>query len=265
MMMNKYFIKPTVSRSLLMNTVRHSSKLKTPMEKLPKDPRFLTSNQPPLLKKAIYSEDEKLNLWKSLDHFELNPTFAEYSREEQIKMQIGHLDTVQIDGVTKPKAIPNEIDPNEAPYNEIYADGIDENNYTKVHNLVEEEPQRWYWVERLMPKQIIKRDNFEPGKRYPSGIRVPAEVPDLPYFVARTRNHLLPVYKLIEREDEERVKTVIQKVEGDIWELEQEIRTRLEAKTQKRILTAVNEVRGELRFVGNHVFDVVDYLEQMGF
>lgn len=204
-------------------------------------------------------------MWKSLGHFELSPPYARYDSEEQEQLQIGHLNKLEVTGVTHPKEKPKEIDPSQAPYSEIYEGGSDENNFTKVRNLTETEPQRWYWVQRLMPKQTLPRSNFEPGKQYPSGYKIPSGgPPDLPYFVVRTRNHLLPVYNMIEKEDE-RVKTVIQRVDGDIWQLEQEIRTRLEAKHQKRIITGVNEVRGEVKFLGNHVFDVVDYLEELGF
>ena len=79
------------------------------------------------------------------------------------------------------------------PFNEIYEDGVDEGNFTKTISITDKEPLRWYWVERLMPKQILKRDNFEVGKQYASGIKVPSlnEQPNLPYYVARTRNHFI--------------------------------------------------------------------------
>lgn len=263
--MNNY-LNLTVTRSLIAKSVRrYSSKHKTAMEKLPRDPKKLTSNQPPMLPKAIYSEEEKLTLWKSLGHFELAPSYIEFTKEEQYKLQVGHMDTVEIVGVTKPKEKPAEIDHTQAPYNEIYADGIDENNFTKVRNLTAEQPERWYWVQRLMPNLISKRDAFEPGKRYASGFQLPKEQPNLPYFVQRTRNHLLPVYRIIERNDESRPKTRVRNIEGDVWELEQEIRVHLEGKYQKRILSSVNEVNGELHFAGDYVFDVVKLLEEMGF
>ena len=263
MMINQRLIRQVAGKSVLINSVRFRNK--NPLEKLPRDPQKLTSNQPPLLPTAIYSDEEKLNLWRSLGHFELSPPYSQFDKEEQERLQIGHLKNIELTGVTHPKEKSKEIDPSEAPFNEIYEDGIDENNFTKVRNLTETEPQRWYWVQRLMPKQTLPRSNFEPGKQYPSGYKTPAAgPPDLPYFVMRTRNHLLPVYKLIEKEDE-RVKTIILRIDGDIWELEQEIRTRLEAKHQKRIITGVNEVRGELKFLGDHVFEVVDYLEELGF
>lgn len=263
MMLNPRLIRQAAGKSVLFNSVRFRNK--HPLEKLPRDPKKLTSNQPPLLPTAIYSEEEKLNLWRSLGHFELSPPYPEFDKEEQEKLQIGHLNNLELAGVTLPKEKPKEIDPSEAPYNEIYEGGIDENNFTKVRNLTETEPQRWYWVQRLAPKQTLSRSNFEPGKQYPSGYKIPSGgPPNLPYFVSRTRNHLLPVYKLVERDDE-RVKTIISRVDGDIWELEQEIRTRLEAKHQKRIITGVNEVRGDIKLLGNHVFEVVGYLEELGF
>lgn len=262
MMINQRLIRQVAGKSVLFNSVRFRNK--HPLEKMPRD-KEITSNQPPLRPTAIYSEEEKLSLWKSLGHYELSPPYAQFDPEEQEQLQIGHLNNLEVAGVTHPKEKPKEIDPSQAPFSEIYEGGPDENNFTKVRSLTETEPQRWYWVQRLMPKQTLPRSSFEPGKQYPSGYKIPsAGPPDLPYFVQRTRNHLLPVYKVVEKEDE-RVKTVIQRVDGDIWQLEQEIRTRLEAKHQKRIITGVNEVRGEVSFLGNHVFDVVEYLEELGF
>lgn len=253
-------------RTILVSSFRSIYKNKNPIEKIPKDPPKLKSNQPPMLDSAIYSEEEKLNLWKNYSHFELSPTYVAYTKEEQEKMIKGHLENLQIVGVTKSNEnkMKLEIDPAEAPYNEIYEDGIDEGNFTKAISLTEKEPQRWYWVERLMPKMTVNRSDFELDKEYPSGIKVPSKQPDLPYFVCRTRNQLLPVYKKLERDDE-RPKTQVRKIEGKIWDLEHELRTRLESKYKKRILTAVDEVNGELIFVGNYVFDLVEHLEELGF
>ena len=42
-------------------------------------------------------------------------------------------------------------------------------------------------------------------------------VPDLPFFVPRTKNHMVPVYLNFEAVRDERKITIIKHIEGDIW------------------------------------------------
>lgn len=165
----------------------------------------------------------------------------------------------------------NRVNPDEEPFDAIYVDSKSEGSqeYTETRNITT--PQLWEYVERLARIKIapepIRRKANEPVYTLPSGLVPPPETPpDLPYFVCRTRNYLLPVYYNLDT-DPEKCFTLVKQVAGDLWKLEEDLRTHLESlsSTSKRILSSVKETDGQVSFRGKHLRPVVDWLHSKGF
>ena len=165
----------------------------------------------------------------------------------------------------------HQVNPDEEPFNAIYADSQAEEakEFTKVRNITT--PELWDFVERLARIKMAplpqRRKAGEPVKPLPSGFVPPPETPpDLPYFIARTRNHLVPVYYNLHK-DPVNCYTIIRKVSGDIWKLEEDLRTHLESLNEKRqkILSSVHETDECVLFRGRYVHQVVDWLHEKGF
>lgn len=165
----------------------------------------------------------------------------------------------------------NRVNPDEEPFNAIYADSKSEtaNEYTKVRNITT--PELWSYVKKLArirrAPEIKRRKADEPITPMPSGFIPPPEnPPDLPYFVARTRNFLLPVYYNLDS-DPENCYTVVRKVTGDLWQLENDLRTYLESLTnsKRRILTSVHETDERVSFRGKYLQQVAKWLHEKGF
>ena len=192
------------------------------------------------------------------------------------------------------------IDINEEPYRQVLVGNPDDKGFTQAETVADK--SRWYWVERLLPKQEIPRMELtDPPVTYPSGWSPPPKTkPDLPYFVGRARGHLLPVYRQYQVEGRNRktywknrwdskinhwnkeildkideVKwpsnettltlTLVRRIKGDIWQLEEDLRSELESKHKRRILSAVQEVNGMITLKGDHVMDCVNWLIKTGF
>lgn len=162
------------------------------------------------------------------------------------------------------------VDPNEEPFCAIYADDKSNaaNQYTKCRNIAT--PELWSYVDRLARTKIapeLKRRKSNEMHELPSGFVPPPEnPPDLPYFVARTRNYLLPVYYNL-NSDPELCFTLVKMVTGDLWKLEEDLRTHLESLSGsgKKIMTSVYETDERVLFRGKHLQEIVDWLIKQGF
>lgn len=164
-----------------------------------------------------------------------------------------------------------EVDPREEPFEAIYQDSNSDaaREFTKVRNVGN--PELWEYVERLARIKIApeppRRKQGDPITRLPSGIVPPPDSPpDLPYFVPRTRNYLLPVYYNLGA-DAESCNTMIRGISGDLWQLEEELRTHLQSlqKSKRRILSSVFETDGIVAFRGRHIHQIIDWLHLKGF
>uniref|UniRef100_A0A6G1S4D1 Large ribosomal subunit protein mL49 n=1 Tax=Aceria tosichella TaxID=561515 RepID=A0A6G1S4D1_9ACAR len=165
----------------------------------------------------------------------------------------------------------NRVDPNEEPFNAIYTDSQSESTkeYTSVRNITS--PELWSHVENLarikvppMPKPRKANEQITP---LPSGFVPPPETqPDLPYFISRTRNYLLPVYYRLHSDPNECV-TIVKRIEGDLWQLEEDLRNHLESllADKQRILTSVQETDGRIELRGKWIHQTVDWLYAQGF
>lgn len=124
-------------------------------------------------------------------------------------------------------------------------------------------PPEWKYVERVLPQATIPE--LKPKAEYPSGYKPQSkEAFNYPYFIRRSRNHMIPVYlKLTFRNT--RRQTIIKNIKGDIWELNREITKYVENYMARRISTRVNEFTGQIVLIGDHVNLVKDYLLSKGF
>lgn len=165
----------------------------------------------------------------------------------------------------------HRVNPDEEPFNAIYADSKSEesNDYTRVRNITT--PELWSYVERLAFIREAPRPKprklGEPIVPLPSGYVPQADQPpDLPYFVPRTRNHLLPVYYHLDNDPDECF-TLIKNVTGDLWKLQEDLRIHLEQLNESRrtILTSVREADESVAFRGRHLHQVVSWLQEKGF
>ncbi|XP_050421798.1 probable 39S ribosomal protein L49, mitochondrial [Adelges cooleyi] len=138
----------------------------------------------------------------------------------------------------------------------------DPSHYAKYE--VTSAPVDWQYVERLLPQSIIPPP--PETKNLPSGWQPQtAKFGDYPYFVHRTRNHMLPVYLKISMRGTRRI-TQVNNVDGDIWALEKALKKYLERLFEdKRIIASkVHEVCGQLCFHGDHVTKINNWLLKKG-
>ncbi|XP_023947489.1 probable 39S ribosomal protein L49, mitochondrial [Bicyclus anynana] len=124
-------------------------------------------------------------------------------------------------------------------------------------------PPEWAYVERLMPFESIP--NVTPKETYPSGWIPPKEeAKNLPYFIARTRNHQMPIYLDLSMKGTRKI-SLIRRIEGDIWLLNDLIKEHLQ-KTQKRYVeTRVHELGRFIEVKGDFVTTLRDWAYAQGF
>ncbi|KAG8192603.1 hypothetical protein JTE90_017170 [Oedothorax gibbosus] len=158
---------------------------------------------------------------------------------------------------TKPKKIVYDYYKAKSVPQDIWAETGDP-KYTKT----EEVKGRWGYVERLFPKLRIPPPL---NATSPTGWRAPAEqVPDLPYFVERSKNHMLPVYENRVYKDRVLV-TQVDTVKGDIWVFEQDLKQFLQKELGKKVETHVNEIACFVNVKGSHVELIKGWLYDKGF
>lgn len=195
-------------------------------------------------KRYVESSKEPLPLHKEM------PPYHRYKDEDIARIQSFG---TYYDPLFNPKLHEERyrVNPDEEPFKAIY---IDDNSaeYTETRNVTT--PQLWSYVESLERIKIAPKPRFrkphEPIEPMPSGFYPPPEqYPDLPYAVIRTRNYLLPLYYKLDR-DPEKCTTLINRVTGDLWELEHDVRTYLEemSPSKARIITSVKEPEGSVLF-----------------
>lgn len=139
--------------------------------------------------------------------------------------------------------------PQKRTYDNIFLEDVKEapTKYEKTSN-----PEEWKYVERVLPALTVP----EPVQRdvYPSGWQPPAaNLETRNYIVARTRNHMMPVYLEAKRRGFQK-RTIIRKVEGDIWLLEQQLRAFLEDQCRPKLVRIqVDEFARKIRIQGDYV------------
>ena len=123
----------------------------------------------------------------------------------------------------------------------------------------------WDHIKRLIPKETIPPMPTGPGP-YPSGWQPPKNpIPNLPYFIGRTRYHLPPLY-LERRRDQLNPNTMdfeyaeivtMKEISGDIFACEKDLKTFVESEVGHPIATYVDELKGVIKVRGapRHVLE----------
>lgn len=87
---------------------------------------------------------------------------------------------------------------------------------------------------------------------------------DKPYYVERTKNHMMPVYLKSGFRNQRRL-TYVRKIKGDIWLLHEELTEFLKNETFLPLRSQVHEFVGSICFHGDFVNAVKYYLTKKGF
>lgn len=124
-------------------------------------------------------------------------------------------------------------------------------------------PPEWSYVARLLPEPAIPK--VTPKETYPSGWIPPNdEAKNLPYFISRTKNHVLPIYLSLSNRGARKI-ALIKKIDGDIWMLNDEIKSYLKNKYNKYIETRVHEFTHQIEVKGDYVNDLIKWAHSKGF
>lgn len=121
-------------------------------------------------------------------------------------------------------------------------------------------PPEWKYVERLLIKPQVPEP--QPKTEYPSGWQPQTNL-DNQYYVARTKNHMVPVYLGTYFRGLRKI-TKLRKIQGDIWLLERELRESIETRIGRTIATRVNELSGQIWVKGDYVTIIRDFLLKKG-
>lgn len=134
-------------------------------------------------------------------------------------------------------------------------------NYTQYHEVSSD---NWKFVERLKPPTVVP--SFpKNGSCFSDWTPPPDTPPNLPYFVKRTKNFMVPVYLNFEAVRNQRKITMVKHIEGDIWALEKAIKSHLEEVTKRQVVSQVHEVAMYIKFRGDYVLHVKKWLLNAGF
>lgn len=140
-------------------------------------------------------------------------------------------------------------------------DEVDLNQQPQIEILYDS--SEWKYVERILPKKTVPLP--EPKEQYSSGwVPQKPEALKQPYFIKRSKNHMLPVYLDIDYRGTRR-RTFVKHITGDIWKLHNELLEYIEYYMAKRERSRVNEFNGQIIINGDYVNLLKDYLVKKGF
>ncbi|PVD25604.1 hypothetical protein C0Q70_13262 [Pomacea canaliculata] len=126
---------------------------------------------------------------------------------------------------------------------------------------VSADPEEFKFVERLLPYKTVPSPPSHTNYPTPSGW-IPQKEADLtlPYFVRRTKNHMLPIYQEL-RNGNTRKLVKIRYIEGDIWALDADLREYLQQVTGSKIIaTQVHEIARWIRVLLSTTLDPDDMI-----
>ncbi|XP_011312952.1 probable 39S ribosomal protein L49, mitochondrial [Fopius arisanus] len=138
----------------------------------------------------------------------------------------------------------------------------EEKKYTDFE--VSKDPKEWMFVERCVKLKHIPNPpkNIE---NLPSGWKAQRdEAKSFPYYIERSKNHQQPVYLKIDQRGLRRV-TYVRKIQGDIIVLHAELKQYLRKSTGRPIGSQILEPNGVLRFRGDQVSLIKEWLSERGF
>ncbi|XP_012055687.1 PREDICTED: probable 39S ribosomal protein L49, mitochondrial [Atta cephalotes] len=129
---------------------------------------------------------------------------------------------------------------------------------------ITKDENEWKYVERLLPYKIIPNPPTI-GNKFPSGYKPASASPkDNPYFIERTKNYMQPVYLYRNPRGTKRV-TEINRIQGNIWILEQDMKQYIQECTGHRIASQINEFAGLIKLKGDYVNRVKEWMNTKGF
>lgn len=124
-------------------------------------------------------------------------------------------------------------------------------------------PPEWKYVERLLPFDTIPE--VTPKESYPSGWVPPKEeAKNLPYFIQRTKNHEIPIYLCLTHRGERKI-SMIKKIEGDIWLMNDLIKDHLAKVSNRYVETRVHELGKFIEVKGDFVNALKEWAYSHGF
>lgn len=128
---------------------------------------------------------------------------------------------------------------------------------------VVQNPPEWKYVEDLLGAKTIPKPAVKTS--YPSGWTPPdaEKLEKLQYFVARTKNFMVPVYLEITFRGTRRC-SIVKNIEGNIWQLEEELAELIERKSNKPCYSRINEMNRQIKFKGDFVTLIQKYLVSKG-
>lgn len=112
---------------------------------------------------------------------------------------------------------------------------------------------------KLIPQPELKTE-------YPSGWKPqdPEKYKELPYYIKRSKNHLLPVYLKVQFRGMRR-RTYVKFIEGDIWQAEKDFVQAIQERIGKLpVFTQINEMNRQIIIKGDYVTLLQKFLYNKG-
>nr|XP_002126528.1 39S ribosomal protein L49, mitochondrial-like [Ciona intestinalis] len=120
------------------------------------------------------------------------------------------------------------------------------------------------YVQDMLPPSRIPEPPTHGSYPTPSGWVAPSEkAPDLPYFISRTKFHVLPIVEKEKPRDQP--VTVVFYIDGDIWALEKELKELIRPYVEFDPATRVHEVTRSITLKGHHAEVIEKFLYAKGF
>jgi len=167
--------------------------------------------------------------------------------------------------VLAPTVIPlkNQIRNNNTDFTRISVEELDESKLTDFE--ISKDPNEWKCVERVLPIKYIPKPKVFDGPAPSGWVQPEDESRKLPYFVIRSKNHMQPVYLQLSFRLSRKI-TVIKRIQGNIWEMEKELKAHLMKKTKRPLLASrVHELAGKIIIRGDYVALVKQWMDTKGF
>ncbi|XP_063977482.1 large ribosomal subunit protein mL49 [Diachasmimorpha longicaudata] len=138
----------------------------------------------------------------------------------------------------------------------------EETKYTDFE--VSSDPKEWAFVERCLKATYIPSPPKEVHD-LPSGWKPQREeAKSLPYYIERTKNHQQPVYLVRSKRGLRRL-TNVRKIQGNIIALHAELKQYLFEATNRPIGSQILEPSGVIKFRGDYVSLIKEWLTKKGF
>ncbi|XP_018402974.1 PREDICTED: probable 39S ribosomal protein L49, mitochondrial isoform X1 [Cyphomyrmex costatus] len=128
---------------------------------------------------------------------------------------------------------------------------------------ITKDENEWKYVERLFGPKIIPKP--AENNEFPSGYKPASASPtDNAYFIERSKNHMQSVYLYRNPRGTKRV-TKITKIQGNIWDLERDLKQHVEEHTRKKIASQIHEFAGTIKIKGDYVNCIKEWMNTKGF